>query len=188
MDIHTENNTLMGSTKDLETFIQELTAAQSQLYGFVLAQVINQTDAKDVLQKTNLMLWKNHERYDPQRPFLGWAIATAKLQVLSYYRDQKRDRLVFDDQLVNQLQELAELRVKGLSKRQEALQFCLADLSSMHRRVLTLSYVQGESHAAIAEISGRSVVSVTSLMARLRRALRRCISLRLDGDGKEVMT
>ncbi len=144
--------------------------------------VANSNDAKDILQKANLTLWRNASRYDPERPFLPWAIATARLEVRAFYRDLKRDRLVFDDDLLQELQSVADSRIEDLSLRQEALRSCLMKVNQAHRSLLSLRYAQGKSMNHIALVCERSVDGVRSLMLRLRKSLRLCIEAELNSQ------
>jgi len=158
-----------------ERFIDQLTSSQSRILGSIMISVANANDAKDVLQRTNLTLWKNAERFDESRPFLPWAIATARLEVRAYYRDKKRDRLVFDEDLIEELQNVADQRVQELSLRQEALRCCLQKMKEEHNSLLVLRYAQGKSMGQISSLCGRSEDGVRSLMLRIRKLLRGCI-------------
>ena len=166
--------------KESEEFVDQLTASQSKLFGCIMTSVANATDARDILQRTNLTLWKNVDRYDPSRPFLPWAIATARLQIRSYYRDQKRERLVFDHDILNELQAVADRRVEDFSLREEALRTCLTKMPEEHRSVLSMRYAHGKSVDQISAICGRTSDGVRSLMLRLRKSLRGCIEHQLS--------
>jgi len=165
-----------------EKFINQLTASQSKIFGCIMTLVGNLSDAKDILQKTNLRLWKNASRYDSTRPFLPWAIATARLEVRAYYRDCKRERLIFDEDLLLQLQEMTDLQIERYSVRQDALRICLLGLSESNRNLLALRYAQGKSTETISLICNRSVDGVKSLMLRLRKSLRNCIEQQLQNQ------
>jgi hypothetical protein len=63
-----------GSTE----FMTQITRAQRQLHAFILSMVWNATDADDVLQQTNLVLWEKSAEFDASRPFLPWAMRFAQ--------------------------------------------------------------------------------------------------------------
>ena len=79
----------------LEAYVQELTANQSRLRGFILASLGNYADAADVLQRTNLVLWKKAGEFRPGAEFLPWGLTIARYEVLSFLRDGQRDRHVY---------------------------------------------------------------------------------------------
>mgnify|MGYP001197265003 CR=1 FL=1 len=81
-------------------FAWELTQAQGNLFVYLCALTGNADAARDVLQETNLALCREAERFDPSRPFLPWGRAVAYYQVLSWRKKQFRERLVFDDELL----------------------------------------------------------------------------------------
>ena len=49
--------------------VQQITAAQSALYAFILTLMAGQDGAADVLQETNVKLCREMHRYDTSRPF-----------------------------------------------------------------------------------------------------------------------
>ncbi|MFK7790385.1 MAG: sigma factor [Phycisphaeraceae bacterium] len=73
------------------------TTAQPMVMAFISSMVPNHTDAEDVLQRTAYDIATNFEQYDPDRPFIAWAIGIAKYKVLDYRRDMSRSKVVFND-------------------------------------------------------------------------------------------
>ena len=57
-------------------------------------------DASDVLQETNMKLCRKCAEYDPQQPFLRWAYAFARFEVMAHRKRRQRSRLVLDDELL----------------------------------------------------------------------------------------
>jgi RNA polymerase sigma-70 factor (ECF subfamily) len=56
-----------------ESLIRLLTQHQEGLYRYVFALVPHEDDAEDVLQNTNVALYRKSDQYDPGKPFLPWA-------------------------------------------------------------------------------------------------------------------
>lgn len=81
-------------------FISHLTAAQFALQAYITFLVGNAEDAKDILQETNQILWREAAKYDSNRPFLPWAKSVAWYQVKTFRTLKSRDRLVFDEELL----------------------------------------------------------------------------------------
>ncbi len=71
---------MIGTEKtSSEQFIQLLTVHQPHLLGYILASLGNRTDCDDVLQKTNLVLWKKSAEFRSGAQFLPWAKRAARI-------------------------------------------------------------------------------------------------------------
>ncbi|MBA4192414.1 MAG: RNA polymerase subunit sigma-70 [Planctomycetaceae bacterium] len=162
-----------------DDFIQHLTSHQTQLRGLIYAALGNYADTQDVLQRTNLVLWKKATEFDADRSFLAWAIGIARFEVLAFVRDQRRERLLFMPELAESLIVQAEELVAEVPARQAALRECLATLPESHRQVLVRKYVKGETLQQLAPAVGRSVDGVKSFLLRVRKALSDCIERRI---------
>jgi len=161
-------------------YINELVACQSQLYAYILASVCSEVDGADILQLTNVVLWERHRTYDPERPFMGWAITTARYQILTFLKDRHREPLVFDTDIISGMQLLAETNIETVNPREEALKVCLTKLREEHRMMLSARYAHRKSIAVIANACDRSIDGVKSLLKRLRKSLGSCIQSQLQ--------
>src|SRR5215212_3872657 len=86
-----------------EEFVQLLTGEQSRLFGYIVTLLGDVNDASNVLQQANMVLWRKANEFKLGTNFHVWAKKTAYYQTLAYLRDRKRDKLVFDDELLEQL-------------------------------------------------------------------------------------
>ena len=139
----------------------------------------NSEDAKDVFQKTCLVLWKKSDDWDPDTPFLRWAFAVARYEVLAYVRDSARDRLIFDEDVVQAMTGTAERIAESQPERMDALEECLANLNTDHRKLLKDFYVLGFTMKEISQRSDRGLSAVKVMMMRLRQSLALCIEEKL---------
>ena len=160
-------------------FITAFTEAQSSLRGFCVSSVGNPEDAKDVFQKTCLVLWKKSGDWDPETPFLRWAFAVARYEVLAYVRDSARDRLVFDEDVVRAMTGTTERIVEAQPERIDALEQCLTNLKPEHRGLLSDFYVHGYTMKEISQRQNRGLSAVKVMMMRLRQTLAACIEQQL---------
>jgi RNA polymerase sigma-70 factor (ECF subfamily) len=166
--------------KDGKTqFVEALTASQEALRGYCYAKVASWADAEDVLQATNIKLWEKEEEWDRARPFLPWALGVARFTVLSHFRDRQRDRLIFEEDVM----EVMEIHLRQAAERTPdlvlALRHCLCGLAEEPREILKAHYVSGWSLEEVSRSTGRSVSGVKSLLLRLRRMLAQCVSREL---------
>jgi RNA polymerase sigma-70 factor (ECF subfamily) len=158
-----------------DAFIRELTLSQSVLRGFCQSSLGNDEDAKEALQRTNVVLWKKSASWDPATPFLRWAVTVAKFVVLGMVRDRQRERLLFEADVEELMLEEAVEEMEGFDPRKDALRTCLSKLKAAHQTILSEHYVAGRSVKEIASAYQMGVSAVKVLMLRLRHILGDCI-------------
>ena len=157
--------------------VQQITAAQSSLYAFILTLMAGQEGAADVLQETNLKLIRELHRYDTSRPFLPWAMTLAKFEVMAWRTRRGRSRLVLDND-VGEL--MAEEIIDSQDDRElAALESCLAALPARQRELIAARYDEGETVRAIAKRLGQPENALAALLYRVRKALHECITTKL---------
>jgi RNA polymerase sigma-70 factor (ECF subfamily) len=165
----------------MSQFVERLTAAQSALYGSIHTLLAGATDAADVLQETNRVLWRKAADYDAARPFLPWALTVARFEVLAHRKRLSRDRLVFDDTLLGQIAEEYE-RQSARGGALSALEQCLQKLPPAQRELVDQRYLRGESVNDIAVRQGRAANAVSALLYRIRGLLAACVDQTLAKD------
>ena len=89
-------------------FVQLLTSHQSRLYAYVLSLLGDRTQAEDVMQETNAVLWRKAHDFKLGTNFGAWMFKVACFQVMAHRRRLTRDRLVFDDDFLQDVAEDAE--------------------------------------------------------------------------------
>lgn len=159
----------MGGDRQDE-LITQLTSNQNRLYGFILTLIPDRNCARDVLQETNLVIWRKADEYAPGTNFWAWATRIAHYQVLAFHRDTARDRHVFDVQLLDYLKAAAE-NFSGDDERRRALHDCLAKLDSRQKDLVADRYRSELPLDEISRRSGRTVAAVKMALLRLRRTL-----------------
>jgi RNA polymerase sigma-70 factor (ECF subfamily) len=165
----------------LPLFVERLTGAQSQLYAFIVSLLPGGGEAADVLQETNKALWQKAAEYDPARPFLPWAMQFARWQVMAHRKRVARDRLVFDDELVDQLATAFEHSDPG-ERQLHALELCLKKLPPAQRALVAAKYEHGEAVNDIATREGKPANAVSALLYRIRAALAECVERTLAAE------
>jgi len=165
--------------KATESFVGRLTESQSQLYGYVYSLLGDHSRAADVLQETNLVLWRKLDEFQPDRPFLPWAFAIARFQVLAHLRDHKRDRLLLDAELAESVSAHVEQQLQLLPEDSGALQTCLQRLSDVNRRMIEHRYFQSMSISRLADEFCRSTAAIKVALLRIRRQLGDCLEKRM---------
>jgi RNA polymerase sigma-70 factor (ECF subfamily) len=164
--------------------VREITRHQSRLRGFVRCLLVRSGDVDDILQEINAVLWEKADEFQPGTDFWAWASQIARFKVLNHVRKLERDRLVFDAELLNQLAEIASVRVRDVDRRRDALDFCLKELPPPQRQLIDLRYASGQTIESIAAAIGRPAGSIRQTLYRIRGALQACIEGRLALGGE----
>lgn len=165
--------TVPGSDAN-EDFVHHLTAAQPQLYSYVLSLLPEPEAAMDVVQETNLVLWRKAAEFTSGR-FTTWACAIARFQVMAYRRDVARGRKVFSDRLVDELADSLVDEISDLELMQPLLERCLEKLSMQNRALLDARYAKGGSVSKLARQHQKSTNAISRTLYRLRLILLGCI-------------
>lgn len=168
----------------MEAYVQALTANQGRLRGYILASLGNYADAADVLQRTNLVLWKKASEFRQGSDFLPWGLTIARYEVLTFLRDGQRDRHVYSTAVAEMMLDSAESAASEATDRQAALRKCLDKVPRRNRELLWQRYSEDMSIRQIAAQENRSEDSIKSLFLRIRKGLERCVemSLNLNAD------
>jgi RNA polymerase sigma-70 factor (ECF subfamily) len=166
-----------------DEFVRLLTGSQAALYACILSLLPDRAAAQDVLQETNVTLWHKADDFEPGTSFMAWAARIARYHVLNFRRKAKRERLVFDDELIAELSSRQEDRAEDAERYSARLQQCLEKLPDEHRELLIRRYSSGGSVQAIAESRGQTIGAVSQLLYRIRESLLNCLSQPALGDG-----
>ncbi len=169
-------------------FIRELTACQNELRAFIYSLLPDDSRVQDVLQDTNELIWRKAEEFAEGTNFLAWACTIARFKVLETRRSMSRDRLFFDDDLVNDLAVEAEAQVESdvdvATLRSRALNDCLDRLTPRQRSLIHDRYQHNASVTSVAKKAGLSVNGLSVTLHRIRHTLLKCIEKRLDEEAE----
>ncbi len=169
--------------RDTEEFIELLTGAQSSVFAYVVSLCHDHARAKDILQETNVTLWRKAEDFEEGTNFTAWACRTAYFHVLNHRRKYSREQLVFDEDVFDYLAERQEQRSEATDARLAALKACLAELPADQRELVNRRYEPGASVQRIAEEDGKSVGAVSQALYRIRAVLQTCVEKKLSQEG-----
>jgi RNA polymerase sigma-70 factor (ECF subfamily) len=162
-----------------EQFVRDLTACQALLFGYVLSLLPDVDQASDVLQETNVELWRKADEFEPGSNFIAWAYSIARFKVLSFLRDTKRDRHLFSVEVLELLADQAVCESESRDPQARAFEQCFASLPADQRELLRERYAPGGSVKRMAAERGRSAGGLSVALNRLRTALGECIERKL---------
>ena len=139
-------------------------------------------DADDVTQRVAVALINSYEQYDKSRPLLGFALGIARHKIADYQRERSRGPRQLSESILELIEE-AYVRVDQQSNEmRDALARCVNTLTGRQRQVLIMRYREDRKPAAIAELMGTRSAVISNVLARTRKALRRCIEHRLGRE------
>jgi RNA polymerase sigma-70 factor (ECF subfamily) len=164
-------------------FVELLTQHQRKLYGYIYTLVHNAADSDDLLQQTNLVLWKKHPEYQIGTNFMAWACRIAFFNVQNFLKSKGRSRICFNEELLANLGDLQINRMEIQTIHSMALAHCIGKLSSSGQQLLKLCYDGERSIQEVAKQLGRPVGSLYTTLSRIRLKLWHCIQNALSEEG-----
>jgi RNA polymerase sigma-70 factor, ECF subfamily len=164
-------------------FVELITQHQRKLYGYIYTLVPNAADSDDLLQETNLVLWKKNLEYQLGTNFMAWACRIAFFNVQNFMRTKGRNRVYFNEKLLSELSDLHINRTDVHTIHSMLLINCLGKLSSSSQQLLKLRYDGNNSIQEVAKQLGRPVGSIYNSLRQIRLKLWECIQYALKEEG-----
>ena len=156
-------------------FVELMTEFQGRLFGYVMTLTGDPDAANDILQETNVVLWKQSRLFQPGSNFKAWAFRIAHFQFMAYRQRRLREKVLYSDELLatlaaefNEVDELYEQRAAALGR-------CLEQIHDRSRQALRLRYTEELSVAEIAMSMRRTSNAISQLLFRARQWLVGCI-------------
>jgi RNA polymerase sigma-70 factor (ECF subfamily) len=165
-----------------ESFVHALLECQDRLHAYIVALVMNQDEANDILQNTNVVVCQQADRLPEIKNFTAWACRIAYFEVLSSRKRQKRDKLLFDADLLDLIAEEIPRHLEKVDLYQNLLDRCLAELSDAQRELILRRYGRGGSIPELAQELGRPIGSVQQTLYRIRTTLMRCVQRKMRDE------
>ena len=170
----------MGIRDAHEQFTRLLIEYEPQLLRRGLVVVPHRSDAGDILQECSVALWRRFSDYDPERPFVNWAMGFVGIEIRRFLRKTQRRA-----QLTSRAAELLlrdnQAHAADLDEREHQLKHCLETLSEDHRELLEGYYYNELSVGELSQRGGRSREAVYKMLQRIRHALHQCIETNMRG-------
>jgi RNA polymerase sigma-70 factor (ECF subfamily) len=170
---------------DAAAFMAEFVSHQRRIFGYIGSLLPASADNEDVFQQTCMALWRKRQSYDPSRPFFAWACGFARNEVLKHVRKAKTGAVYLSEQLLEELDHIANARGSDVSAeelRHAALESCLGQLHERQRALVERCYQGVESIKHVAAEMTISPAALTMRLQRIRHALLKCIEHALASD------
>src|SRR3954453_1657098 len=128
------------SPETVDAFVRLLGQNQRRIFLYVMSLVPDCNDAEEIIQETNLVLWREFSRFQPGTNFAAWACKVAFHQVLAWRKRVRRDRLKFSAGFLEAVAEEASSASDALEERSQCLAHCIERLPEDRRKLLRLRY------------------------------------------------
>lgn len=159
----------------VSAFVNQLTACQHQVYAFILTLVPNWSDADDLMQETAEVMWRKYQEAGQINNFCAWGKGIARNKVMNFYAKKKRERVLFNDSLLDDVVERENEISSPATLRLRALQKCLRKLKSNDLHLIQVLYGHDITIKKLAEEIKRPVQGLYKAMARIHHSLLQCV-------------
>jgi len=164
-------------------FVRLLTQNERSVYAYILTLVPNFNEADEIQQETNLRLWEEFDKFQPDSDFGAWARKVAYYQVLTFRKRAARGPATLSETFLQDVAQELETPDELADAEREALAACLQKLSAKSQELLRLCYAPGARIKDVARQLGRPVTAVYQALTRSRSALYDCIEQTLRRKG-----
>lgn len=169
-----------------EEFIRLLGEHSRKIHDYIYRLVLDMNDADDIFQETNMILWREFEKYESGTNFRAWSYQIALYQVLTWRKRQRRDRLTFSESFLTLVSNEMVDGSFSVDDRVEYLSSCLMELPEHLRELIALRYEKQLDVDSIAAELRRTVDAVYRSLSRIRMVLHQCVIERIrrvSGEG-----
>jgi RNA polymerase sigma-70 factor (ECF subfamily) len=167
-----------------DEFVRLLLEHQQALRVYIRALMPGREEAWDVFQQANAVLWSKQATFTVGTNFRAWAFSVARFEVNAFFQKERRKGwLIFDDELLDLLEDELPSEPSELESRYRALETCVTGLKPHDRELVRQRYILEGSLETYAQQLGRSVGTLKTRLFRLREALRNCMLQQLTGEG-----
>lgn len=157
---------MVETSSNHQQFTELFLLYKDRTYDFALRMLGDAHAAGDVAQDVFIRLYEHQSNHHRITDVKSWLFIVARNLCLNQIRN--RGRQVPLEQLEDQLVESSP----AVNPKKRALRRALAGLESPYREALILKVYQGFSYQEIAEILGKTVPAIRSLLFKARSMLR----------------
>lgn len=162
-------------------FVRLLISHQVSIRAYIISRMPGVPGASDVLQETNIVLWRKRSNFKLGTNFKSWAFAIARFEVKTHLRKLKREQTTFtSDEFLQELSEDCAGEPGEMENWLVALENCMEGLTPEERRLVEFRYRK----KPLADYApGVSAGTLRERLHRIRAALRTCVTRKLKTEG-----
>ncbi len=163
-----------------DEFIREFTLNERQIRYYIASLVANKSDVDDIMQEASSLLWKKFDEYDPDRPFLPWAMRFAYNAVRTYRQKLGTRKKYFCNELIEELVAVHEKEMDRLDQERKLLPSAINKLSDKERLLIQHRYSNGGTIQDLARKLGENPDALYKRLQRIREKLMKNIQLEME--------
>lgn len=165
-------------------FLAQFLKEQHKLYSYVHSVSLQWDVAEEVFQRVSLALWKKRNDYNPEYPFIGWAIGFAKTEIRKFSTEQHQQPVLLEENAIDALSEYFVQHNDIAETKLLALDECLSNLPQQKREIVTKYYSSQTKVQEVANFFSMTEANLYQQLSRIRKRLYRCITSKMtEGDG-----
>ncbi len=169
-----------------DEFISLLMENQNRIYGFIRVMVPQKAYADDLMQETAMIMWRKFDEFKLGTGFASWGMQVARYEVYKFRKKQKNNRILFTDDVFDEIMQQRHIYENMFDERLEALENCVKKLKDNDKTLIKMRYTYKLRAQAIAKNVGRSVDGIYKSFSRIHFLLRQCVvrGITSAGGGK----
>jgi RNA polymerase sigma-70 factor, ECF subfamily len=151
------------------------------VYNFAFRLSGSESDAADIAQESFIKIWKNIEKFDPDKNFKTWILAITRNTTIDWLRKRKNisfsklgdDEKTFEENIVD----IEPLPDEIFYKKELALELenALSKIRPDFREIIFLRYTQNLTFEEISEVVGKPLNTIKSHHLRALSAIRKLL-------------
>jgi len=175
-DIDLEQLLIATGRQDHKAFQALYQGSSAHLYPLALRILRSEMLAQECLQEAYIKVWNNAHRYDPRKAkattWMGTILRNTALDMLRWHQVRPEDREAYDT--LEFADELAETELLHEAEHTRLYQ-CIEALDEEQRRPLLLAFVEGYTHAELAEKLDTPLGTVKTWIRRALGLVKECL-------------
>jgi RNA polymerase sigma-70 factor (ECF subfamily) len=178
-----DSSTNAADAERLDAVLDLFAQYQRRLFQYILSLVPSAADAEEVLQETNIVVWRKCGQFQPGSDFRAWVFRIALFEVRKFHERRRRTGVSFSEELLDQLSLVHQRHEELLARRQEQLADCVQKLRPADRELVAQVYGQEIEVPKLSQQIGREQTSIYRSLRRIRQLLFDCIESGVSAPG-----
>lgn len=171
----------MNESEELDQkFISLITEHQAELTGYIRSLMPKIDGVQDIMQETNIIMWKKRHQLRDINAFRAWGYKIAYFRTCTYIQKKRKGGTVYlEPDVLDQIATEYEYRSEEPIQN-EALSKCLTKLEPADRELINVHY---EKHGGLKEYAQRISTPIGRLkhaLIRIRGSLKICIERQIE--------
>lgn len=171
---------ITGPVDRTEEFVRLLGHTRRHRFAYLMSLMNDRNDVEEVLQETDLVLWRKFDDFELGTNFTAWSCRVAFNQMRAWRQKQHRSRLQFSNEFLDAVATHLDTQTERYDQRLETLRACVRSLPDRHQQLIQQRYTDGDKIESIAARTGRSLDAIYRMLSRIRDSLRDCVSRKME--------